>query len=85
MPHCEPRFSDIGRFNRHNERRQVNALMRRLLVENPDIVAMIHGADHTNRAYWGEPELAVRRKMAWRGAVHAAEPGRSPYFRFAST
>ncbi len=50
----DSRTPRAGRTHEENERRQVNALMRRLVEEHSDIVAMIHGADYTNRAYWAE-------------------------------
>ncbi|MEX0886535.1 MAG: metallophosphoesterase family protein [Phycisphaeraceae bacterium] len=37
-----------------NNRRRVNALMRDLLEDRPNIVAMGHGADYTNRAHWAQ-------------------------------
>lgn len=43
-----------ARTSPDNNRRKVNALMRRLFEEHPSIVAMAHGADYTNRAYWSE-------------------------------
>ena len=50
----DSRTPRAGRTHPENERRQVNALLRRLVEEHPDVIAMIHGADYTNRAYWGE-------------------------------
>ena len=50
----DSRTPAAGRTHPDNERRQVNALMARLVEEHPDIVAMIHGADYTNRAYWSQ-------------------------------
>ena len=43
-----------SRTSPDNNRRKVNALMRKLFEEHPNIVAMAHGADYTNRAYWSE-------------------------------
>lgn len=37
-----------------NNRRKVNALMRELLEKHEDIIALVHGADYTNRAYWSQ-------------------------------
>ncbi len=37
-----------------NNRRKVNAVMRELFEKHDDIVAMLHGADYTNRAHWNE-------------------------------
>ena len=43
-----------ARTHENNNRRRVNALMRDLLEERPEIVAMAHGADYTNRAFWSQ-------------------------------
>lgn len=37
-----------------NPRRQMNEVMSELLEENPHIVALVHSADYTNRAYWSQ-------------------------------
>jgi hypothetical protein len=43
-----------GRPHPENSRRRVNALMRELFEEHPNIVAMMHGADYTGHAYWSQ-------------------------------
>ena len=50
----DSRTPRAGRTHPENDRRLVNALMRRQMEEHPDVLAMIHGADYTNRAYWAE-------------------------------
>ena len=50
----DSRTPAAGRTHPDNERRQVNALMARLMEEHPDIIALAHGADYTNRAYWSQ-------------------------------
>ena len=50
----DSRTPRAGRTHPENERRQVNALLARLVEEHPDIIAMVHGGDYTNRAYWAE-------------------------------
>jgi len=50
----DSRTPQQGRTHPENDRRQVNALMARLLERHPTIIAMLHGADYTNRALWGE-------------------------------
>jgi acid phosphatase type 7 len=43
-----------GRTKPDNYRRLVNARMRQIFEEHPEIVAMAHGGDYTDRAYWSE-------------------------------
>ena len=52
-----PRVENLDgtrRTHPENTRRQVNATMRRQLEAHPRIIALLHGADYTKRAYWGE-------------------------------
>jgi acid phosphatase type 7 len=46
----------VGSAETHpeNMRRRVNAIMGRLLEKHPNIVAMAHGGDYTQRAYWSQ-------------------------------
>jgi acid phosphatase type 7 len=46
----------VGSAETHpeNMRRRVNAIMGRLLEKHPDIVAMAHGGDYTQRAFWSQ-------------------------------
>lgn len=47
--------SRVGTDNRvrpDNNRRGMNKRMAALLEEHPDIIALVHTADYTNRAYW---------------------------------
>ncbi|MEX2428180.1 MAG: metallophosphoesterase family protein [Bacteroidales bacterium] len=48
--------SRIGdqRTDPDNPRRQMNKVMCGLLEENPQILALMHSADYTNRAYWSQ-------------------------------
>lgn len=50
----DSRTPPAGITSSESERRKVNSLMRRQFEEHPNIIAMLHGADYTNRAYWGE-------------------------------
>jgi len=43
-----------SRTHEDNDRRKVNALMARLLEKNPRIIAMAHGADYEDRAFWSQ-------------------------------
>jgi len=43
-----------GRTHEDNDRRKVNAKMAELMEKNPRIIAMAHGADYTNRAFWSQ-------------------------------
>lgn len=42
------------RIEKTNARRGMNARMRKLLEENPDIVGLAHSADYTNTGRWSE-------------------------------
>lgn len=42
------------RVEDNNARRRMNTVMRQLLEENPEVIALAHTADYTNRALWSQ-------------------------------
>lgn len=42
------------RVDDNNARRRMNGVMRQLFEKHPDIIALAHTADYTNRAYWSQ-------------------------------